>query len=269
MAGPRPAPLHPPGLPAPLAVYLATVADRLIERAVSGWRGGIPRYEMALLNRVTEPFNGLSLLLPSPPGMPGPYLHMSSELYQLHGLGGRVPGQPRGSDAYGADLAVTVDAPPFLKKTGFLQFKKTDQASVVVEAKQLRQAKRFAQVWERSFFVVADERKASWAATTMPVLVSRSEDVQALLSPSSSSGSVSLHQPNWHPVSVWLAAWLLCQVGPATLPDDPDQVEGRLARFAESMVAAPEEEAELVREQYPEFARLQGWLRANLNSTEA
>lgn len=180
-----------------------------------------------------------------------------------------MPGQPRGSDAHGADLAVTVNAPSSFEKTCFLQFKKTDQASVEVEAKQLRQAKRFAQVWERSFFVVADERKSSSAAMTMPVLISRSADVQALLPLSPSGRSVSLHRPNWYPVSVWLAAWLMCQVGPPTLPDEPDPVEGRLARFAEATGAAPEGETEYVREQYSEFAGLQGWLRADLNPTEA
>ena len=113
MAGHRSAPRHPVGLLAPLALYLSAVAYRAIERSVTGWRHGIPRYEIALLNRVTEPFNGLSLTLADPFGFLGPYLHISSELHQLHARGGTVPGQPSGSDAYGADLAVTVDVRPY------------------------------------------------------------------------------------------------------------------------------------------------------------
>ena len=266
MAG-RSAPYHPAGLPTPLALYLAAIADRAVERAVAGWRRGIPRYELALMNRVTEPFNGLSLTRADPFGYLGTYLRVSSELYQLHGRGGMVPGQPKGSDAYGADLAVTVDVRSHLRKTAFLQFKRTDRSSVEVEAKQLRQASRYGTVWERSFFAVADERKAAWPPG-IEMLVAKSADVQALAASSASGGTVSLTDPAWHPTAVWLVDWLRCEVGPPTLPGDPDPVEDRLERFAEAIGAAEGEDAFVAREQFPEFARLQGWLRLGLTTSE-
>ena len=80
---------------------------------------------------------------------------MQSRVHVLHRRGQGT------TDAYGADLALTVDVPdaPFLK-TAFFQLKRSQGYKATLERSQLDQAKVVQKVWDRSYAAVFDEQRA-------------------------------------------------------------------------------------------------------------
>lgn len=239
-----------------LAHYFAWEADQRVWEALDGWRGGVPRYEIALLNRLTErlskvEFRRAGMLLSGMPGV--------TRIHNLHGAGGRVPGQQASTDAYGADFAVTVEVRPLLVKTAFFQLKKIHgdptNPRVRVEKSQLEQARAYKRVWDRSFLVAVGESSG-------PAFLRSAKELYSRIPKGRTRHDFPVSLPAWIPSGVWIFFWLCCLLGPPTLDDDPDPVEARLARFTslidEQGEGRPPEDA---RERFPEFARLQAWVR--------
>lgn len=181
--------------------------------AITGWLNGMPKDEVALLNRITERLNrnrrGCDVGLSSP-------CEMTSQLYHLHRKGQKQ------TDLYGADLAITVKTKDkSLFKTALFQFKKSSDLKCNIEKAQLYDAICDFRTKDRSFIFAVDEVRHCI----------RIESVNSILSAFGPQKSMDINTSSWESLTHWLWQWLSCQTGVASKENDPQSIETLLGKY--------------------------------------
>ncbi len=238
------------GLP-PLVALCLTIESHLeVMAALTGWRAGIPRHELALLNRLTERLRRVGCSSLAALGVS--VMNPAVRIHELHGAGTRGSSRGSGTDAFGADFAITVELRPHLKKTAFLQLKRFDASGPRLEKKQLEDAQRHQDVWERSYVAAAQ-------AGVGPIWVSAAQDVLRSFPKGQRTRLFPLPSIDWQPSLQWTLGWLSCEIGLPSAFEDPESVEVRLAEFAGLSDSADEGSWEVAAQRFPEFSRLAAW----------
>lgn len=185
-----------------------------IHLAVDGWLGGLPTNEESLMNRLTEQFTRRRRHCDV--GVRAP-VEMTANVALLHRKGERQ------TDAFGADLAVTVDIPGNqYRKAVLLQLKISEAFSTRLEREQIQQALDDGRTAERSFVVVMEKVRRR-------MRVMRSKEAIELLGEGNRTAEVSC--AGWMTASEWLKKWISCEVGQPSKHDDPQSVERLLQGF--------------------------------------
>ncbi len=185
-----------------------------VVRAVTAWLSGAPTSEEPLMNRLTAEFTRrrrrCDVGTRTPVVMTGKYalLHRRGESQ---------------TDAYGADLAVTVDIPDrAYTKTALFQIKVSADFALRLEREQLDQAMRDARTEGRSFVLAADKSRERLRIKSV---------VDALHLVSANAQTASIDCAEWSPLGDWLVKWLSCDVGQPSRLDDTRSVEALLQHF--------------------------------------
>ena len=181
--------------------------------AVQGWTGGQPRDEVAFMNRLTERLarnrHGCDVGVNVP-------VNMRTEVAVLHRQGTNQ------TDQYGADLAVTIDINDGqYVKTALFQFKKSETYRLSLERRQLQDAMSDPRTATRSFIFAVDEVRSGI----------RIKDVKSALADFSGQETRSFDASTWSCLTQWVLQWFSCDVGPISLPREPNSVEGLLEKY--------------------------------------
>lgn len=192
-----------------------------VESALEGWRKGVLHTEEPLMNRLIEPFNrrrrGCDVGVTST-------MRMISAVALLHRRG------PQSTDAFGSDLAVTVDIPSTsFRKTVLIQVKVSDDMVATLERKQIEAAHAHTLTRPRSIVLTADRSR-------LRTRVKPTQDALALFKPGKDT-----HQANcasWDSLGQWASKWLSCESGVPSVVSESGGVEGLLQDF---VVEAPDD----------------------------
>jgi len=185
-----------------------------VDSALKGWKRGAPQSEEALMNRIVEPFNrnrrGCDVGAATP-------LTMTSQMALLHRRGTNQ------TDAYGSDLAITIDIPQrAFRKTALFQMKVASGMSATIERKQIDAAHAHALVKDRSFVMAADrERLRTRVTSTVDLLAEFRQG----------ANTTTCDCSTWTSLGQWAAKWLACETGKQSDYNAPDQIEGLLQHF--------------------------------------
>lgn len=185
-----------------------------IHTAVKEWLDGAPTSEEPLMNRLTAQFTRRRRHCDVGVRVP---IAMTARVAFLHRKG------PRQTDAYGSDLAITVEIPVCnYRKTVLLQIKISEDFRARVERQQLDQALVDYRTKDRSFVLVADKVRQRMRIKFV-------SDVVQLIP--AGNNSTEIDCAGWMTVSEWLTKWISCDVGPASQINDPASVERLLQSF--------------------------------------
>lgn len=193
-----------------------------VNKAVAGWIKGVPRDEVALLNRLTERLSrrrrGCDVGLEYP-------MSCSVQMANLHRQGDNQ------ADLYGSDLAITfsVDGNTYLK-TALFQLKKSSSLKVELKHKQLCEASFCEVIANRSFVVAIDENRQGLRINGLLPL---KETFPA------GQDKHQINTTSWISLTEWLNGWLSCSIGPASDPSDPDSIETLLEYYREELPEGP------------------------------
>lgn len=251
-----------------LAREAARQSDRRVRAALDGWRAGVPRHEMALLNRLTQllAFPRKSLLVSSEEVVrhrPWPLpdtrqwyrtaLDFLPAIYELHARGRAAMGQKPGTDAYGADFAITVDVPGYFLKTAFVQLKAHGDRDPHLERRQLEDAQRDQRVWERSYVAAAHTSAGA-------LRVSPAEKLLNQFPTGDKTHPFKLSSPEWRDGREWTESWLRCDTGPVSQHGAPGGIEEELEDFRSQIADLVEDDPHpRLQDGYPYFLKLSGW----------
>jgi len=185
-----------------------------IESAWRGWKRGGLLTEEPFMNRVIEPFNrsrrGCDVGASAP-------MMMTSQLALLHRRGENQ------TDAFGSDLAVTVEIPAReFRKTALFQLKVGDGLSVRLERDQIGQAHASQATADRSFVMVADRERPR-------LRVQSTRDVEGLFHQGNETATRDCS--GWPTLGQWVSRWLSCEVGVPSRFNDRTEIEPLLERF--------------------------------------
>lgn len=231
---------------------LARAAGTDVRTAVRGWRAGVPRYEIALLNRLTQQLG-------------------------RHRRGCRV-GHRRfrvvptmsvthasasdNTDMFGSDLAVTLSVPvDGYLKTALFQLKRAKGSKAQLQRSQLEDALKLPETADRSFVFAADEKSGE-------VKIASVADLLASLPDGVASPTCDLNDPEWFDLDTWLFAWIECSVGAGSDPSGGEIEHILECAFGEYV--APEgvgdrgQVGELIDEMWLDWNVARAWLRLKL-----
>ena len=185
-----------------------------IQIAVDGWLSGQPISEEPLMSRLTEQFTRRRRRCDV--GVREP-VTMNSKVAFLHRRGVQL------TDAYGSDLAITIEIPDLkYRKTCLFQMKVSTDFSTRLERAQLNQAIVDTRTKERSFVLVADRARQRMRVKSV-------DDAIKLFK--ADSDTVGVDCADWMTISEWLTKWISCDVGLSSQLDDPNSVEKLLQEF--------------------------------------
>jgi hypothetical protein len=205
------------------------VADHALSDAgyaMNKWIKGTPRSEEAFMNQLTGRLarnrRGCDVGVRQ-------RVDMATQHYTLHRQGSRQ------TDAYGADLAVTIIVPnlpdkndPYVK-TAFFQFKKSQHYSVKVEKDQLEDAAKSARVYNRSYVLAIDESRQGYRLHKIDGLRKEFDPGQ---------DTKTFQAWDWSCLTNWINDWFSCDEGPESNPNNPNSVEKVLASFIDEDIDA-------------------------------
>jgi len=201
---------------------LSITLDR-VRAAICGWLQGIPKDEVALMNRLTEKLShvqrGCDVGL-------GSRVVVKARLASLHRMG---PGK---TDLFGSDLGVTVfvEGNDYLK-TALFQFKRGTNFRVQVEAKQLQDSHRHPHAKERSFVCYVDEDRSGVRISSAAPLLEQFEGSQA---------TRTFDTATWLSLTEWFTAWLSCDLGPMSELGSRDSIEAILKEHEHAPDVVPQ-----------------------------
>lgn len=182
--------------------------------AIAGWLRGAPRDETALMNRVSEQLTrtrrGCDV---------GTFerVVVRSRIAVLHRRA------KDNSDLFGADIAVTVLAEPNgFMKTALFQLKKGNGFQAQLEKEQLDDMLESDMTRRRAFVLYADEERTG-------VRIGHVPDLSREYSPGQRYKTFGT--ASWQPLSLWLAKWLTCEIGPESDINDPGTIESILTQY--------------------------------------
>jgi hypothetical protein len=185
-----------------------------IEVAVNEWLNGAPTSEEPLMNRLTAQFTRRRRRCDVGVRVP---IAMTAKVAFLHRRGVRQ------TDAYGADLGITIEIPDRnYRKTVLFQIKVSEDFSARLERKQLDQALVDGRTRDRSFILVADKLRQRMRVKSV-------SDAIRLIRDGNETAEVDCAE--WMTVSEWLTKWISCDIGPASKINDPHSVERLLQAF--------------------------------------
>lgn len=192
-----------------------------IDVALKGWKKGGLLSEEPLMNRIVEPFNrnrrGCDVGAATP-------LSMTSQVAILHRRGANQ------TDAFGSDLAITIDIPSrAFRKTALFQLKVANGLSASIERSQINAAHAHPLVQDRSFVMVTDRER-------LRTRVKSTRDLINAFRPGAETATCDCSP--WLSLGQWASQWLSCEVGVPSGYADPNGVEGLLERF---IVEQPDE----------------------------
>lgn len=201
--------------------------DRVLAEALSGiqisvneWLAGAPDTEEPLMNRLTAQFTRRRRQCDVGVRVP---VTMTSKVAFLHRKGLRQ------TDAFGADLAITIEIPDRgYCKTALFQIKVSQCFSSRLERRQLNQSLADDRTRERSFVLVADKTRQRMRVKSV------TEAIQLI---DSGHESAEIDCVHWMAISEWITKWLSCDIGQISGIDDPRSIENLLQSF---IVKAPE-----------------------------
>lgn len=202
--------------------------DRVLYEALAGtkiaideWLDGAPISEEPLMNRLTAQFSRRRRSCDV--GTTSP-ITMFSRVAFLHRQGENQ------TDAFGSDLAITVDiAARSFRKTALFQLKISDGFDVRLERSQLHEATENAATADRSFVLVADKtRKGVRVKAACDALEMFQEDAD----------TATRNCVEWDTLGQWLSKWLSCDIGVRSDINDPSEIEPTLESF---VVDAPKD----------------------------
>jgi len=226
--------------------------DRVLSKALGGiheavhdWLDGAPTSEEPLMNRLTAQFTRRRRHCDVGVRVP---VSMTAKVAFLHRQGTQQ------TDAFGADLAITIEIPDRnYRKTILFQIKVSEDFLARLERQQLNQALADDRTADRSFVLVADKVRQRMRVKSV-------RDALGLIQEGNETARVDCAE--WMAVSEWLTKWISCDVGPASKADDPRSVE----KLLQSFVVEPPEDWESPWEQgngadYPSGQRpAKAWL---------
>lgn len=222
--------------------------------ALKGWKNGGLLTEEPLMNRLIEPFNrnrrGCDVGVVQP-------ITMTSTVALLHRRGERQ------RDAFGSDLAITVDVPSLcFRKTSLLQLKVADEMTVTLERDQIEAAHVNELTVNRSIVLAIDrDRLRGRVAPTKEVLKWFTPDAR----------SATRSCADWQTLGQWASKWLSCEVGVASEYGPAGGVEGLLQQFvveAPSDWRAPWDTANNVDPSGGEWRPAKAWLVMRFEPSE-
>jgi len=181
--------------------------------AIDGWSHGLPRDEVALLNRITERLNrrrrNCDVGVRSS-------VELVTELFVLHRAGTKQ------TDRFGADLAVTIRIPKLqLVKTVLFQLKIGSGHRITLDAAQLRDSQAFPETAPRAFVLAIDQLR--YACRINSVTSCRAAIPTA-------QGSITMDTALWEGTASWVIEWFRCSRAPASDPASGMTVEEMLAK---------------------------------------
>jgi len=178
------------------------------------WLAGAPTSEEPLMNRLTAQFTRRRRHCDVGVRIP---IAMTSQVAFLHRQGKQQ------TDAYGSDLAITVEIPDRnFRKTALFQIKVSEDFCTRLELRQLKEALTDSRTKDRSFLLVADKARQR-------LRVKAVVDAIPLINGENKTGQVDC--TNWMSVSEWLTKWISCNVGAASDNDESKSVEKLLQAF--------------------------------------
>ena len=185
-----------------------------IQIAANGWLAGQPTSEEPLMSRLTEEFTRRRRQCDVGVRVP---VGMTAKIAYLHRRGHHQ------TDAYGADLAITIEIPDrSFRKTALFQIKVSENFSARIERKQLETALKDYRTRDRSFVLVADRVRERMRVTSVNDAIGliKDEDVTA-----------TIDCAQWMTMSEWIIRWISCELGPASTDDGAQSVELLLQHF--------------------------------------
>lgn len=205
-------------------------------KALHGWLRGQPHDELALLNRLTEELR-YGACPEWPEASRSQIYDLRRQLFVLHHRGGKHSGDDKGTDAYGADLAITLNifskpasidgptGPSVFSKTALFQLKTDDNFRTKLERRQLLQPRVLA---GHSFVLYADESKAEFRIQSTQKTIGQLGPEPIELK-GEKPHEVLIH--DWQTLAEWLVSWLTCQVGAFSTDGQRQIIEQALGRF--------------------------------------
>jgi hypothetical protein len=204
-------------MPFPQELNLDILAFQVLHdvgAALSEWSTGQPRNEEAFMNHLTGRLvrrrRGCDVGLVEP-------ISVRSEIALLHRKG------PKQTDKYGSDLAVTlyVDSNRYVK-TALFQLKKSEECKFQLKREQLNNAIEDPRLAPRSFVLCFDEMRHGIRIKSVTDCLSEFDMEQE----TRMSDSI-----NWTSLTQWMLAWISCEAGPESDPNDLASVESLLESY--------------------------------------
>ena len=217
--------------------HIVTFSLNASYNAMHGWLRGRPLDEIALLNRLTDELQ-YNTCPERPKLLRSPIYDLRRQLFVLHHRGGKYSGDIGGTDAYGADLAVTINifqkppkigdpiGPSVFSKTALFQLKRGKAFLPSLERRQLKQTRKFA---GHSFVLYADEEAAEFRIRSTQKVLAKFP--AAPKDPEEKEKSQDVPTHDWQTLSEWLVDWLTCQVGKFSDDSQRLSIESALRKF--------------------------------------